>query len=143
MTIEITMQAVFWLSLRRDDLEPLFVLAEHHYDSACRAAAQPRGFLYVWRVMVSAGLPPGADTPKCRADWRDLDLTLKICENLRMAVNARLLKPKQAAQVERLCATILTAMRESHVLISGIPTAEILGPDLRAEQEWARHPGRM
>ena len=142
MKIKIEWRPLFWLDLKREDLEPLFVLADHHYDGACKAAARQGGFMYGWRNIVSSRPPEDVEEPVlCSADRRQLDLTLKTCEAVSMAVRAKLLTTEQGARINALCAMILTALEGA---TRATPEGcEITAPTTRGETLWATSPGRM
>lgn len=143
MRIEILVQAQFWLALTREDLEPVFLLASHHYDSVCKAAGAPGGFLYGWRNIISAHLPPEEiDPPLCSASRRDLDTLLKICEGTRLATTCKLITPEQAERTNRLCALIWTAMSEGTKAAHDFKTIAVCEPDPHSEQAWRLHSGR-
>lgn len=69
----ITAKPMFHLTLDTKTVEALMELSKLHYDRTCAAVSSQGGFLYGWRS--AAGM--GAD---CSADFRQLDLTLKLAE---------------------------------------------------------------
>lgn len=142
MKIEILMQAQFWLALTREDLEPVFALSSHHYDSVCKAAGAPGGFLYGWRNLVSAHVPVEADPPLCPGSRRDLDTLLKICEGVRLATTCKLITPEQAERVNKLCALVWAAMAEGSKAVHDFKTIHVREPDGHAVQAWRLHQGR-
>lgn len=142
MRVEILMQAQFWLALTREDLEPVFALSSHHYDSACKAAGAPGGFLYGWRNLVSAYVPVEADPPLCSGSRRDLDTFLKICEGVRLATSCGLITPEQGQRTNQLCALIWTALAEGAKAVHDFQTVHVLEPDKKAALQWATNPGR-
>lgn len=143
MRIEITMQSIFWLALTREDVEPLVLLAQHHYDGVCKAAARPGGFLYGWLNTVSARVPVDfGDHPLCGADRRQLDTALKICEMVRLAHQSKLLNTVQYERVQRFCATVMTALEAATRAVDEFHTITITKPTARGELLWATNPGR-
>lgn len=144
MKIEITMQPLFWLALTREELEPLFLLASHHYDGACKAAARQGGFLYGWRSIVSSRLPSQEmGHPLCSGSRRDLDTVLKICEGIRLAVSCKLLTVEQGAIANRVCALIMTAMGEATEAGHRFGIVKVDEPTERGKLQWATAPGRF
>lgn len=142
MRIEILMQAQFWLALTREDLEPLFILSQHHYDGVCRAAGVQGGFLYGWRNQVSAHVPANSDSPLCQGSRRDLDTLLKTCEGTRMAASCKLITPEQERRVNQLCALVWTALSEGTRAASEFKTVHVLEPDKESTLQWATAQGR-
>lgn len=142
MKVEILMQAQFWLALTREDLEPLFILSQYHYDGVCKSAGMQGGFLYGWRNLVSAHIPVEADPPLCQGSRRDLDTLLKICEGLRMAAACNLITPQQAERTNQLCALVWTALAEGSKAVHDFKTVHVLEPDKQAAQAWRLHTGR-
>ncbi len=143
MKIEIEVRPIFWLLLTREDVEPLVLLSQHHYDGVCKAASRPGGFLYGWLNIVSAGIPADQDTPPlCSADRRSLDTVLKCCEMLRLAHQSKLLTTEQYEHVQRFCATVMTALEAATQAVHEWPTVTITKPTARGELLWATNPGR-
>ena len=144
MKIEITLQPLFWLAFTRDELEPLFLLASHHYDGACKAAARQDGFLYGWRNIVSSRIgDQEMEQPLCSGSRRDLDTVLKICEGVRLATSCKLITEEQAATINRLCALIMTAMGDATQACHNFGSAKVNEPTQRGELQWATAPGRF
>lgn len=75
MNIKITGQPVFWLTISLLTVEALRKLSKLHYDATCKAAAEPGGFLWGWKNMVE-----DEGKGEVSANFRRLDLSLKICE---------------------------------------------------------------
>ena len=82
MKIEIHAAPVFWLHMTLEQVEVLEKAARWHYDGTCHASVLPGGFIYGWlNTLHFFAEYPGPDKPTLRADFRSLDLTLKILEN--------------------------------------------------------------
>jgi hypothetical protein len=147
MIIEITMRPVFWLSLFRRDVDILLKLAEHHYDSECRAAGRLGGFLFGWRNVTSQQDDQSAteieDVSKCNGTRRDLDIVMKICEGARPAVRSRLITQEDMARVDILCSTIMTALETATVACQNMRFDPITAPTQRGQLLWSTSPGRM
>lgn len=142
-SIEITVQAVFWLELTREDLAPAFICAEMHYDGVCREAARPGGFLHLWREQISAFHGETTEPWKIKAEWRQLDTFLKICEPSRSLLQVHHLTREQYAALDKLCAQLLTAMRRATAIREGVATVRIEGPEKGDELAWSMSPGRF
>lgn len=141
MKIEVSMKFVFDLYLTRDDILPLIVLAQHHYDSACIATARQGGFLHTWLGRVSAFIDISTEEQvSCSATWRDLDILLKVCEGVAMAERSKLITLAQRTKVDTLCATIMNAMKYSTQNSVPVHTVSAAGPQDRLQ--WSTHPGR-
>jgi hypothetical protein len=78
MRFEITARPVFTFTLTREQIVMLMELSGMHYDNVCKAASQPRGFLYGWST--GATLMPANEAITVSASWRDLDIACKIME---------------------------------------------------------------
>lgn len=65
----------FHLTLNKEIVDLIIEKGLNHYDSACRAACKQGGFIYGWRNCVNC-------EATCTASFRELDLTLKILENI-------------------------------------------------------------
>lgn len=142
MKIEVEVQPVFWLTLTREDVEPLILLSQHHYDGACKAASRPGGFLYGWLNITSAGVPTGHEPPKCSADRRQLDTVLKCCEMARLAHQSRALTTEQYVGVQHFCETVMTALEAATQAVHEWPTVTITEPTARGSWLWLTNPGR-
>lgn len=77
MKIDIAATPVFWLNMqgRHGFIDILMECSANHYDWTCKRASQIGGHLYGWSngIKYADGL--------CKANRREIDLTLKICEN--------------------------------------------------------------
>lgn len=73
MQASISVNTVFYLTISKEMVDLLFRKSTDHYDTACRLASRQGGFIYGWINCVNF------DT-SCKASFRELDLTLKICE---------------------------------------------------------------
>lgn len=67
------------LSIYRPEVKYLMTLAEAHYDSVCKQAAQMGGFLYGWWNRFEA-LDSG-ERVEVFLTWRDADMLCKILES--------------------------------------------------------------
>lgn len=68
-------------------LDMLIKFSQAHYDSTCKNASRPEGFLARWKAHVHAGVLLNEDAPRdVEATPRDLDLLMKICEVQRMVL---------------------------------------------------------
>lgn len=74
MKIQIKAEPKFWLGVKLDTILALKRCAELQYDAACRAAAMKGGFIYGWENIIVN------DLEMVSATWRELDMSLKICE---------------------------------------------------------------
>lgn len=90
MEIKIVGRPQFYLGLDLAFVELLMRLAERHYDGRCKAAAKPGpdGLLWGWRNLLTPDpfddSMPAPKPPAVSGSFRDLDLTLKICEGAQM-----------------------------------------------------------
>jgi hypothetical protein len=141
MTIEITLQPMFWLQLKREDVEVLLLLSEHHYDSECRQAGKIGNFLYGWRNVT--GCVSEGPAPKCHASRRDLDTTLKICEGMWLAVRARLITMEDAQRIDALCAGVMTALDIATRVCGDTKIDPVTAPSERGRLMWATHRGKL
>lgn len=73
MEAYITVKPVFNLTISKDIALLLSKKSTEHYDLTCINASKPGGFIYGWLNCIEH------DTT-CKASFRELDLTLKICE---------------------------------------------------------------
>lgn len=84
MNIEITGTPAFHLPLTPIHIDVLMRLSDLHYDVTCKAASKLGGFLYGWNNAITwkeQNREPDDDTKyTVQADWRDLDICLKIME---------------------------------------------------------------
>jgi hypothetical protein len=76
--IQIQGKPEFEISLTKEHVLLLMKLSSCHYDSRCKNASQPRGFLFGWNNIL--GLTPDGETLPIRATWHELDTVLKIIE---------------------------------------------------------------
>ncbi len=147
VNIEIEMRPYFWLSLFRRDVDVLVLLAEHHYDGACRAAGRQGGFLYGWFNITRDQSPCGEykieEVPKCNGTRRDLDTVLKICEGTRLAVSAKILTTEDAQRIDTLCSTIMTALDAATQAAQLQQIDPIKAPTTKGSLLWATNVGRM
>lgn len=147
MKIEIQMMPYFWLSLARHDVDVLMKLAEHHYDSVCRAAGKPGHFLYGWfnitRDQKEEYVINLDEAPTCSGSRRELDTVLKICEGARLALAARIILKEDVDRIDRICATIITAFQTATLACQATQLDPITGPTESGRLMWATSPGRM
>lgn len=101
----------FEISATPELVATLIKLAGHHYDGTCKAAAEVGGFLYGWRNSLSPPVP----TSFVSGSFRDLDLTLKICE---VARYAQLSEVEKSALGEYITA-VHYALRRSNEVCKG------------------------
>lgn len=141
--IEITVQPVYWLELTREDLEPVFICAERHYDGACLQAARPGGFLHNWRGQISAFHDAAEQPWKIRTESHQLDIFLKICEPSRSLVLCKCLTSEQAKTIDALCAMMLAALRRGAEVVNGTETIRIEQPTQKDQLMWSMSPGRF
>lgn len=84
MNITIVGSPIFHVGVDIATVELLIQCSEAHYDSVCREAACPAGFLFGWRNLLSWEIkypdPTAVTGPRPTATFRELDRTLKICE---------------------------------------------------------------
>lgn len=93
MKFTIKGQPVFDFSLRGREISLISDCARAHYDAACRAAAEPGGFVYGWARR--ADLSPPDALVEVSATWDQLDSVLKILENTsRLSTEDRVLGDK-------------------------------------------------
>lgn len=144
MQIQIFVRPVYYLQLTLEELEPLLVMSKHHYDSVCRSASSPGGFLFGWYNTLSVPrLPEQTEPAPCQATYRELDVLLKICEGLRLAVHCRLITEEQMDKTNHLCALAVAAMGRGSIAANEFKTLTITEPDKRARLAWAAAPGRF
>lgn len=147
MQIEITMQPMFWLGLLRRDVDLLWLLAEHHYDGACRATIRSGGFLMGWHNITREQSPGGVykedAVAKCSATRRDLDTMLKICEGVRLAVSARIMTTEDGERINELCSTVMTALETATLACEATQLEPITAPTKKGALLWYTNPGRI
>lgn len=80
------------LSLTEEDVLLLMEVSDSHYDTACREAGQPGGFLSGWLFCVQEGL-------EVETDFRQLDLVGKILEQRRFHFDSE----ETRSKLERSC----------------------------------------
>lgn len=89
---EISWVPMFHLFLEKRDIDLLACAAGAHYDSRCKKAALPGGFIFGWRnAFILAEGEPAPDYPM-RATRDELDTLLKILEMRSMVFGAEDLK---------------------------------------------------
>ncbi len=104
MKATITANPIFYLTLDKEIVSILMRLANNHYDFTCKQAGKYGGLLYGWRNCVEHD----AD---CQGTFRDLDLTLKICELANPAVTQ-----KNLPMVKRYCNFVRKLLKQSQQL---------------------------
>jgi len=78
MKVTIHGKPTFTAKLTRQLANELIKIATMHYDSTCKRAGCPGGFLYgFW---ISFELDSGLETNDATMSWRDVDTLLKILE---------------------------------------------------------------
>lgn len=89
MKIKVNAQPVFLIVPSKKMVELLMFMSEHHYDATCKNMSksagqngQLNGLFVIWKTHLESieEFTPGAEA-WCNAGFRDLDLTLKVCEN--------------------------------------------------------------
>lgn len=100
----ITAKPMFHLTLDVQTVAVLMKLSKAHYDRICAAVSSQGGFLYGWNNAVNMG----AD---CSADFRQLDLTLKIAEMAGIALSFD--DGGEAAAIRRYCKFVRNLLKES------------------------------
>lgn len=144
MQVQIFMRPMFYLQLTLEELEPILVMSKHHYDSVCRSASGPGGFLFGWYNTLSVPrLPDQTEPALCQATYRELDTLLKTCEGLRLAMHCRLITKEQMDRANHLCALAVAAMERGSIAVNEFKTITIAEPDKRAQRIWAVAPGRF
>ena len=73
MEAYISVKPVFNLTLSKEIVLLLSRKSKEHYDAACRKVSEQGGFIYGWVNCIDFDVT-------CDASFRELDLTLKICE---------------------------------------------------------------
>lgn len=71
----------FELEITSGVVAGLLLLSRHHYDGTCQMAGRPGGFLWGWKNSAEWAAQVSEPTV-VTGSFRDLDLTLKICECL-------------------------------------------------------------
>lgn len=78
MKVTIHGKPTFTVKLNRSLADELIVIATMHYDSVCKRAGCPGGFLYgFW---INFELDSSLETHDATMSWRDADTLLKILE---------------------------------------------------------------
>ncbi len=80
MNVEIVGRPEFHMTLDLLVVEALMLLSKHHYDGLCRRVGGNGGFLYGWKNRRDWAEVDGDPTCAVSGSFRDLDLTLKLCE---------------------------------------------------------------
>lgn len=107
--ITITASPVFWVHMTIEEVCSLEIMALNHYDGECQAMARFGGRVYAWKSLIGYQLTEREPTI-VKADWHELDLASKVCENLDAL-------PKDKRQrMKHLSRRIHKAMEESRKL---------------------------
>lgn len=87
MNITIVGSPHFHVGVDQATVKLLLDCSAAHYDGDCKAAGVPGGFLFGWNNLLvwadadaAANPGPGADRCRPTGTFRQIDLTLKICE---------------------------------------------------------------
>ncbi len=78
MIVTIRAKPVFYFELTLAHIEVLWKLSREHYDHKCKDASNIGGFIHGWHNAVTYS--DDGTKAICQADWRQMDLTLKILE---------------------------------------------------------------
>lgn len=120
MNLTIIGKPEFYLDLDVQTVDQLMWLSERHYDFTCRKASEGGGLLFGWRNTIISnnqrleeerleGRTP-VDVFYCHphGSFRDLDLTMKICEG-----RGQIKDEKKRALVDAYAIKVITALRDS------------------------------
>ena len=80
MKIQIVAAPKFLLPLTLSQVDLLMKLGLMHYDHTCNAAVRVGGFIYGWNNRVTFSAEEAEHPSPCVANFRELDLCLKIME---------------------------------------------------------------
>jgi hypothetical protein len=86
MLIEIYPRYEFRLPLTLEEVTIIEKIAQHHYDSACRATATEKGILGQWKQTLELAKEYNWPDEKVRANFSDLDLITKVLESCNRSV---------------------------------------------------------
>jgi len=114
-------QPAFEIEITKELVHDLMRCAQGHYDVTCRKAADPGGVLSTWLTMLG-GEPPSKSVI---ASFRNVDLTLKICEAATVIFREN---PERLSRVREYADTMAGALRlASNIQQSGAWEIEIPG----------------